>query len=55
MWNLPGPGIKAVSPALADGFLSTAPPGEALSFILGVPAPSTGPGPGKSFNKSLWK
>ena len=27
-WNLPVPGIKPVSPALAGGFLSTAPPGK---------------------------
>ena len=27
MWNLPGPGIKLVSLALAGGFLSTVPPG----------------------------
>ena len=27
MWDLPGPGIKPVSPALAGGFLTTAPPG----------------------------
>jgi len=25
MWNLPGPGIEPVSPALAGGFLSTGP------------------------------
>ena len=25
MWNLPGPGIKPVSPALAGGFLTTGP------------------------------
>ena len=28
MWNLPGPGIEPVSPALAGGFLSAVPPGE---------------------------
>ena len=28
MWNLPGPGIEHMSPALADRFLSTAPPGK---------------------------
>ena len=28
MWDLPGPGLKPVSPALAGGFLTTAPPGE---------------------------
>ena len=27
MWDLPRPGIKPVSPALAGGFLTTAPPG----------------------------
>ena len=29
-WNLPGPGIEPVSPALAAGFLSTEPPGKAF-------------------------
>ena len=28
MWNPPGPGTEPVSPALADGFLSTGPPGK---------------------------
>ena len=28
MWDLPGPGIEPVSPALAGGFLTTAPPGK---------------------------
>ena len=28
MWNLPGPGLEPVSPALAGGFLITAPPGK---------------------------
>ena len=27
MWDLPGPGLEPVSPALAGGFLITAPPG----------------------------
>ena len=27
MWNLPGPGIKPVFPALAGGFVSAAPQG----------------------------
>ena len=26
MWNLPGSGLESVSPALAGGFLTTAPP-----------------------------
>ena len=34
MWNLLGPGIKPVSPALADGFLSTAPPGKSRRWVL---------------------
>ena len=29
-WDLPGPGIKPVSPALAGGLLTTAPPGKSL-------------------------
>ena len=28
MWDLLGPGLEPVSPALADGFLTTAPPGK---------------------------
>ena len=36
MWDLPGPGLKPVSPALAGGFLTTAPPGKPLCkcFIM---------------------
>ena len=32
MWDLPGPGLEPVSPALAGGFLTTAPPGKSLFF-----------------------
>jgi len=28
MWNLPRPGMEPMSPALAGGFLTTAPPGK---------------------------
>ena len=28
MWDFPGPGHEPVSPALAGGFLTTAPPGK---------------------------
>ena len=28
MWDRPGPGIEPMSPALASGFLTTAPPGK---------------------------
>ena len=42
MWYLPGPGIEPVSPALAGGFLTTAPPGKSLDlffdwFVLFIP------------------
>ena len=30
MWDLPGPGTEPVCPALAGGFLTTAPPGMSL-------------------------
>ena len=33
MWDLPGPGLETVSPALADGFLTTVPPGKSLDFF----------------------
>ena len=35
MWDLPGPGLEPVSPALAGGFLTTAPPGKPYLFIFG--------------------
>ena len=34
MWDLPGPGLEPVSPALAGGFLTTAPPGKPPEPIL---------------------
>ena len=34
MWDLPGPGLEPVSPALAGGFLSTAPPGKPHLSVL---------------------
>ena len=34
MWDLPGPGLEPMSPALAGGFLTTAPPGKSLSFWI---------------------
>ena len=33
MWDLPGPGLEPVSPALAGGFLTTAPPGKSSYSI----------------------
>ena len=33
MWYLPGPGLKPMSPALAGGFLTTAPPGKPQSNL----------------------
>ena len=34
MWNLPGPGLEPVSPALAGGFLTTSPPGKSWQSSL---------------------
>ncbi|KAJ8796084.1 hypothetical protein J1605_018232 [Eschrichtius robustus] len=34
MWALPGPGLKPVSPALAGGFLTTAPPGKPYALYF---------------------
>ena len=34
MWDPPGPGIKPVSPALAGGLLTTAPPGKPSTTVL---------------------
>ena len=31
MWNLPGPGLEPMSPALAGGFLTTVPPGKPVT------------------------
>ena len=46
MWDPPGPGLKPVSPALAGGFPTTAPPGKPLpssspplAALSGWPAP----------------
>ena len=38
MWDLPGPGLEPVSPALAGGFLTTVPPGKPEGDVL-----TTGP------------
>ena len=34
MWDLPGPGLKPVSPTLAGGFLTTVPPGKPTYDVL---------------------
>ena len=34
MWDLPGPGLEPVSPALAGGFSTTAPPGKPGIVVL---------------------
>ena len=43
MWDLPGAGHEPMSPALAGGFLTTAPPGKPLGvlFIALTPLPLT--------------
>ena len=37
MWDLPGPGLEPMSPELAGGFLTTAPPGKShkMRFVAG--------------------
>ena len=39
-WNLPRPGIKPVSPALADRFLTTGPPGKSQYHMFNNKQPS---------------
>ena len=34
MWDLPGPGIEPMSPALAGRFLTTGPPEKSLTFLI---------------------
>ena len=34
MWDLPGPGLEPMSPAQADGFLTTAPPGKPPNIVF---------------------
>ena len=41
MWDLPGPGLEPMSPALAGGFLTTVPPGKSLQHILNLSAMNT--------------
>ena len=36
MWDLPGPGLEPMSPALAGGFLTTAPPGKPWRSLLNL-------------------
>ena len=42
MWNLPEPGIKAVSPALAGGFLTAGPLGKSSVFNVNLSWSVTG-------------
>ena len=41
MWDLLGPGLEPVSPALAGGFLTTAPPGKPPSYDFLIPTSSS--------------
>ena len=43
MWDLPGPGIKPVSPALAGRFFTTVPPGKPFHPSLSVLIPTSVP------------
>ena len=48
MWDLTGPGLEPVSPALAGGFLTTAPPGKPQEVL------SINPPLSKSTEDSRW-
>jgi len=37
MWDLPGPGMESVSPALAGGFFTPEPPGKPLPLLRKLP------------------
>ena len=37
MWDLPGPGIKPASPALAGGFFTTESPGKSYGIFFSFP------------------
>ena len=39
MWDLPGPGLEPVSPALAGGFLTTEPPGKPYYYYFACGCP----------------
>ena len=34
IWDVPGPGIKPMSPVLASGFLTSGPPGKPRQLLL---------------------
>ena len=38
MWDLPGPGLEPMSPALAGGFLTTVPPGKPQCVLFLYPS-----------------
>ena len=38
IWDLPGPGLEPMSPALAGGFLTTAPPGKSEDNFFNNPS-----------------
>ena len=40
LWDLPGPGLEPVSPALAGGFLTTAPPGKPSTIVFSISIPN---------------
>ena len=50
MWDLPEPGLKPVSPALAGGFLTTAPPGKPKKRRVLVGSCCPGPKMSKAWN-----
>ena len=53
MWDLPGPGIEPVSPALAGGFFTTKPSGKPGLHYLFIHINSSGGFPDGSVVKNL--
>ena len=51
MWDLPGPGIKPMSPALAGGFFTTEPPEKPQQHTLNICPPLTWSFPDSSVGK----
>ena len=50
MWDLPGPGLEPVSPALAGGFLTIAPPGKSPDVCLDLHGHSFSSAPTLTFH-----
>ena len=55
MWDLPGPGLEPVSPALAGGFFTTAPPGKPSNTFKSIRLAKIRQSKNTKFWRSMWK